>query len=688
MIKTLRRILIVFFIIIVLLIVIPFFIPLDKYKPEVEAQLSKAVGRSVLLSSLRLQILPTPALTAKGIGIFGAGKTSGEMFVNRLEITPLFHKLLDKELVIRRIHFNGVATNQAFLQSYISQPRQQTSDGQDHISVDEISGSALTLRMHDDTLLGPYKFKIFFGAAHQPTLFHISHMDDSVKINISPYDDGYRLYARARDWTFPFKTPFHFDNIVATGQLNYKQLHIPNITAEAYGGTLQGPVAVSWDQQWNIKGKFDVKSVAMEPFLKALKGKGVSGNFDADLSFDLKAAKFSKLLSEPYLDGEFKVTNGIVSKMNPISPVFIFDEFTGHGTLQDAQFTAHNAVLKTYGGTFSGSPVISWKQGWSVVGQLEANSVGIKPFLDVLGGRGVDGQFNSNAKIALEAPKFTQLLKAPYIDGEFKVTAGIITTRDPSRPVFRFDEFTGHGTLDTRQFSTQNSILKAYGGTFRGDPKISWSQDWSASGNVTADSINIEQLLSGFSDKKTISGTLAGQAGVNLAGARFVELVKNPSIEGQFKLKEGVFYKADLEKASTNLSKTGITGGQTPFKELSGTALINDSHIKLTKLKITSSVLEASGEISIDDEKNLDGKIDVGLRKTMSLISIPLLVSGTAETPHLRPTNAAVIGGAVGTGMLGPGIGTAIGIKVGKILNQLGSAVKGDQDNNSSKEID
>jgi len=72
------------------------------------------------------------------------------------------------------------------------------------------------------------------------------------------------------------------------------------------------------------------------------------------------------------------------------------------------------------------------------------------------------------------------------------------------------------------------------------------------------------------------------------------------------------------------------------------------------------------------------------LRKTASLISIPLVVAGTTETPHLRPTNAAVIGGAVGTGILGPGLGTAIGIKVGKILNQIGSAVSGNKNTKSS----
>lgn len=216
----------------------------------------------------------------------------------------------------------------------------------------------------------------------------------------------------------------------------------------------------------------------------------------------------------------------------------------------------------------------------------------------------------------------------------------------------------------------------AYGGVFRGDPMISWSQDWTASGQIEAESIDLEKLLAGFNDQKTISGNLTGQAKIDLGGPRFVELVTNPSIEGQFRIKEGVFYKADLEKASTSLAKSGTTGGQTPFKQLNGTVAIKNGQINLSRLEITSSTLEAKGDIHVNNKKNLDGNMDVGLRKTASLISIPLVVGGTIETPHLRPTNAALLGGAVGTGVLGPGLGTAIGIKVGKILNKVGNVFK------------
>ncbi len=44
---------------------------------------------------------------------------------------------------------------------------------------------------------------------------------------------------------------------------------------------------------------------------------------------------------------------------------------------------------------------------------------------------------------------------------------------------------------------------------------------------------------------------------------------------------------------------------------------------------------------------------------------MPLNVSGTLDSPMALPTGASVTGAALGTAVLGPGIGTSVGAKVG-----------------------
>ena len=51
----------------------------------------------------------------------------------------------------------------------------------------------------------------------------------------------------------------------------------------------------------------------------------------------------------------------------------------------------------------------------------------------------------------------------------------------------------------------------------------------------------------------------------------------------------------------------------------------------------------------------------------------------------VRPTEGSVVGGAVGTAILGPGVGTAVGIKVGEGLENLKQRLFGNGDHPAQK---
>jgi hypothetical protein len=108
-------------------------------------------------------------------------------------------------------------------------------------------------------------------------------------------------------------------------------------------------------------------------------------------------------------------------------------------------------------------------------------------------------------------------------------------------------------------------------------------------------------------------------------------------------------------------------------------------NVKLDQLKLRSSVLEATGKLQINSHDQLAGVIEVGVTRTGSLVSVPLKVAGNIEEPSLRPTDSAMAGGAVGTGLLGPGVGTAVGVKVGTFISNL---FGGDDDSEESKPAD
>ena len=55
----------------------------------------------------------------------------------------------------------------------------------------------------------------------------------------------------------------------------------------------------------------------------------------------------------------------------------------------------------------------------------------------------------------------------------------------------------------------------------------------------------------------------------------------------------------------------------------------------------------------------------------MKLTAIPLQVSGTLDKPMVFPTKTAIAGAVAGTAILGPGVGTSLGIKAGSAVDKI-----------------
>jgi hypothetical protein len=61
----------------------------------------------------------------------------------------------------------------------------------------------------------------------------------------------------------------------------------------------------------------------------------------------------------------------------------------------------------------------------------------------------------------------------------------------------------------------------------------------------------------------------------------------------------------------------------------------------------------------------------VDVKNSLGLTAIPLDVSGTLSKPVVLPSKAAIAGAVAGTAILGPGVGTSLGIKAGGAIDKL-----------------
>lgn len=261
---------------------------------------------------------------------------------------------------------------------------------------------------------------------------------------------------------------------------------------------------------------------------------------------------------------------------------------------------------------------------------------------------------SDDGKLKLEA--------TPVSGSSFDLKLAARQWRLPVGPALQFDALNIAGAVDGEALRLRDIDGKLYGGTLKGAAELNWKSGWKLTGDLKGQRVALESLLPLFNAKARVSGQLNVNARFAMNARNASQLADYPNIDGDFSINKGVLHGFDLAKAAQPIMTKEVRGGQTEFDELNGVFSIAGKNIRLHKLNISSGVLNASGDVEISPSKQLGGKVYAEVKKGVSLVSVPLKVSGTLQDPVLFPTGAAVTGAAVGTAILGPGVGTSLGV--------------------------
>jgi len=295
-----------------------------------------------------------------------------------------------------------------------------------------------------------------------------------------------------------------------------------------------------------------------------------------------------------------------------------------------------------------------------------------------------------NIEVALAEDNKLQSASLASVDSKLKVNA---TPKDaayaikleahqwtpPAGPPLLFDSLNSDMLLKGSRLDVSALDAKLYQGTLRATAGLDWSKGWRASGKFRTDAIEVGDVAGLFSKSKPVSGRLSGDGifGANAKDAAV--LADHLVLDYKFSVAKGVLHGVDLAKAATLLLNAGEKGGETRFDELTGNLHMAGKQIDLRTFKVASGLLAATGRVKVSPAKQLDGKVEVELKKGVAMISVPLQVSGTLDDPSVMPTKAALAGAVAGTGLLGPGIGTSLGVKAASGVEKLKGLFGGDK---------
>lgn len=235
----------------------------------------------------------------------------------------------------------------------------------------------------------------------------------------------------------------------------------------------------------------------------------------------------------------------------------------------------------------------------------------------------------------------------------------------PAGPALVFDELSIKGVLTRSDANFGAVSARLYGGTAIGKISIRWQKGWRLDGNFDMSRIELEQVAALLSPGIRVSGRLSAQPAFAASAASPDQLVSALHLNAMFNVQNGALHGIDIQKAATSLTKQGATGGETRFEELSGHLHLVQRSYNFTKLSIASGSLAVDGQVSISPKKELSGRINAEVRALGVGSGVPLNVTGTIDAPLLYPTGGTMAGAAVGTVLMGPGIGTTVGAKVG-----------------------
>jgi len=250
----------------------------------------------------------------------------------------------------------------------------------------------------------------------------------------------------------------------------------------------------------------------------------------------------------------------------------------------------------------------------------------------------------------------------------------------PAGPPLLFDELTVKGIATQDEAVFDSVAAKLYGGTVSGRLKVGWSKSLRLTGQFDIAHVETRSIAALLSPKTHVSGRLYAKPAISAAAPLPEQLAGALRVDSPFRIQNGVIHGVDVQKAATSLVKQGSSGGETRFEELSGRLVMERAAFHFTNLQVASGALAADGSVDISPKKELGGRINARVQVLGVSTGVPLNVSGTLDHPLLLPTGAYLAGAAVGTAVMGPGLGTTMGAKVGSWAEGLFGKKETDKD--------
>ena len=194
-------------------------------------------------------------------------------------------------------------------------------------------------------------------------------------------------------------------------------------------------------------------------------------------------------------------------------------------------------------------------------------------------------------------------------------------------------EFAAKGTLIAGELALSEVEGRAFGGRVLGNARLRWSSEgWNLDGELNARQIEAAKLAAPI----LAGGLLEGKGVYGMKAATLDKLFASARFEGDFTIQKGSLTNVDM----TRLLQGGSAGGGTTlFSEMSGVVSADPSRLVARQLRLAAGLLNGTGQVEMDSQKNLSGRLQIELRAQTVQARATLALAGSLREPQFRRSN-------------------------------------------------
>ena len=291
--------------------------PYDIYIKDVETAFSGAIGRSVKLGTMQVDVYPVAGLTLRDVKI-GEGKD--EVRIGEIQLQPDPTTLFSPRKIFQRVVLSnlslplGDVNNLTSVFSALNARESTAGVRQIHIKEMDISFAGINLKR--------MQAEIRLDSAEGFQTLAMQSASRNINVVLKPQEQKINVALDAYAWVPREESDLLFDSANLEGQLEDNVFSVSAANIRLADGVIQGTAAIKRDANLNIVGDISFERINISRLSNALNlGTKFTGDAAGKMNFQVTADSWTTILSSIYATSDFSIQRGSVIGIDIVEAV-------------------------------------------------------------------------------------------------------------------------------------------------------------------------------------------------------------------------------------------------------------------------------------------------------------------------------------------------------------------------------